>query len=109
MRLAAVQRFNEETVMVILRHGAQAEADQLAFVSLEITGRCQLSCEHCYASSGPRGSEGSMTTCEWLHVIDQMATLGVKRVQLIGGEPTAHRDFAVLMDAILAGGMEVEI
>lgn len=84
-------------------------SDRLGFVSLEITGRCQLSCEHCYAASSPHGDDGAMTTGDWLNVIDQMASLEVQRAQLIGGEPTVHRDFTILLDAILAKGMEVEI
>ncbi len=92
-----------------IRASSQAEADHLRFVSLEITGRCQLSCEHCYASSGPRGEDGTMTTGDWLDVISQMADLGVERAQLIGGEPTMHRDFPILLDALLNSGMEVEV
>ncbi|MBA2309466.1 MAG: hypothetical protein H0W01_09270 [Pseudonocardiales bacterium] len=33
---------------------------QLRFLWLEITGKCQLACEHCYAdSSGPTRTHGS--------------------------------------------------
>jgi MoaA/NifB/PqqE/SkfB family radical SAM enzyme len=29
---------------------------ELSFVWLEITGKCQLECAHCYADSGPQWS-----------------------------------------------------
>ncbi len=32
---------------------------ELRFVRLEITGRCQLRCTHCYADSGPGGTDGA--------------------------------------------------
>jgi MoaA/NifB/PqqE/SkfB family radical SAM enzyme len=50
-----------------------------------------------------------MTTADWLDVINQMADLGVERAQLIGGEPTVHRDFPLLLNALLDSGMEVEV
>jgi MoaA/NifB/PqqE/SkfB family radical SAM enzyme len=31
----------------------------LNFVSLEITGRCQLRCTHCYLDSGPHRDRGT--------------------------------------------------
>jgi MoaA/NifB/PqqE/SkfB family radical SAM enzyme len=57
---------------------------------LEITGRCQRECVHCYAASGPGSSHGIMTEWDWCRVIDQAAALGVRMVQFIGGEPTLH-------------------
>lgn len=65
------------------------DGNGLRFVWLEITGRCQLSCSHCYARSGPAGSHGRMTMNDWLRVIDQAAGLGVDWVQFIGGTDSA--------------------
>ena len=43
----------------------------LRFLWLEITGKCQLACEHCYAESGPKGTNGVMTVEDWQRVIDE--------------------------------------
>jgi MoaA/NifB/PqqE/SkfB family radical SAM enzyme len=51
----------------------------LDFLWLEITGRCQLACEHCYASSGPRGTHGTTATADWKRIIDETVDLGVAR------------------------------
>lgn len=64
----------------------QLDAGSLRFLWLEITGRCQLACRHCYADSGPRGAHGSMTPRDWRRVIDQAVDLGVPLVQFIGGD-----------------------
>ena len=48
------------------------------YVWLEVTGKCQLRCTHCYAESGPSGTHGKMGTGDWLRVIDQTVGLGVK-------------------------------
>ncbi|QSB04889.1 radical SAM protein [Natronoglycomyces albus] len=81
----------------------------LAFVWLEITGKCQLACTHCYADSGPDGTHGPMRRDDWLGVIDQVADLGAGMVQFIGGEPTLNPDLPALIEHATARGLEVEV
>ena len=50
------------------------------FLELEITGRCQLSCRHCYASSGPAGGHGTMTTGDWEDLLVATPGAGIKTV-----------------------------
>ncbi|MGH3905498.1 MAG: radical SAM protein [Pseudonocardiaceae bacterium] len=82
---------------------------ELTFVWLEITGRCQLQCTHCYADSSPQGTHGTMTTANWLRVIDDVAQLDGRMVQFIGGEPTQHRGLPDLVDHALGCGLKVEV
>lgn len=81
----------------------------MSFMWLEITGRCQLECRHCYAESGPAGTHGSMTAADWWDVIDQAAAVGVSTVQFIGGEPTMHPDLPALVLHALGAGLDVEV
>jgi MoaA/NifB/PqqE/SkfB family radical SAM enzyme len=83
--------------------------DRLSFLWLEITGKCQLRCAHCYSDSGPRGTHGSMTMADWMRVIDQAAALRVSLVQFIGGEPTLHPHLPALIQHALSRMMEVEV
>ncbi|WP_101254049.1 radical SAM/SPASM domain-containing protein [Streptomyces barkulensis] len=76
---------------------------------LDLTRKCQLACGHCYNSSGPSGSHGTMTREDWVGVLDQAAACGVRGVQFIGGEPTMHPDFTALVDHALNAGLEVEV
>lgn len=81
----------------------------LTFVWLEITGKCQLQCAHCYADSGPSGTHGSMATEDWIAVIDQSVRLRARMVQFIGGEPTLHRGLSRLVAHAVERGLEVEV
>lgn len=81
----------------------------LSFVWLEITGKCQLQCDHCYAESGPRGTDGAMNMADWSSVIDQAAELDTRMVQFIGGEPTLHRGLPDLVGHALGRGLQVEV
>lgn len=91
-------------VQTILR-----EAVTTNFLWLELTGRCQLNCIHCYADSGPAHDHGAMSTQDWLRTIDQATEHGISQVCMIGGEPTAHPAFAELLSHALASGMNVEV
>ncbi|MGH3823961.1 MAG: radical SAM protein [Pseudonocardiaceae bacterium] len=81
----------------------------LRFVWLEITARCQLACTHCYAESGPAGSDGAMLLGDWCQVIDEVAQLGARMVQFIGGEPTLYRRLPDLVRRARGQGLEVEV
>lgn len=63
----------------------------LDFLWLEITGKCNLTCSHCYADSGPSVAlHGTMTYSDWVAVLDEAHDLGCRQMQFIGGEPTLH-------------------
>ncbi|MBB1252276.1 radical SAM protein [Streptomyces alkaliterrae] len=81
----------------------------LRLLELEITGRCQLACTHCYAESGPTKGHGSMTGEDWRRVISEAAAFGVEQVQFIGGEPSLHSEFAGLVRHALDAGLSVQV
>ena len=55
-----------------------------------ITGRCNLQCVYCYASSYDRAD---LKIEEVQDVLSQAARLGTRHVILSGGEPLLHPDF----------------
>ncbi|MFG2228075.1 radical SAM protein [Streptomyces sp. NPDC048644] len=79
------------------------------FLWLDLTRKCQLACVHCYNGSGPDGSHGAMSRADWVRVLDEAADLGVRHVQLIGGEPTLHPDGLTLADHALSLGLAIEV
>jgi sulfatase maturation enzyme AslB (radical SAM superfamily) len=81
--------------------------NDLNFLWLEITAKCNLLCSHCYAESGPQGQlYGDMTNNDWTRVIDEASELGCRNVQFIGGEPTLHPRLADLVDHANHRGFE---
>jgi len=67
------------------------------FVVWNFTDRCNLSCRHCYQSSGPEQSDGELTLKEKLDFIDYLGRHYVAMVAFAGGEPTlsAHLEPAL--------------
>jgi MoaA/NifB/PqqE/SkfB family radical SAM enzyme len=86
-----------------------AEQTRTRLLWLDLTRKCQLNCTHCYNASGPDGAHGTMTREDWITVLEQAADCGVRNVQFIGGEPTLHPDFPVLVDHALNIGLDVEV
>jgi MoaA/NifB/PqqE/SkfB family radical SAM enzyme len=79
----------------------------LSFLWLEITGKCNLLCSHCYAESGPAVElYGKLTYRDWTRILDEAAELGCRRVQFIGGEPTMHPRLDDLVDHANHRGFE---
>lgn len=73
--------------------------DGLDFLWLEITRRCNLTCTHCYAGSGPElPLTERMTFGDWCRVISEARAAGCRRLQFIGGEPTIHPDLVALIE-----------
>ncbi|MFD4996205.1 radical SAM/SPASM domain-containing protein [Streptomyces buecherae] len=93
----------------VVESTSEGTVNGLRSLELEITGACQLQCTHCFAESSPQGTHGVMTAVEWRRVITDAAALGVREVQLIGGEPTAHPAWIELVEHALSVGLKVEV
>jgi hypothetical protein len=83
---------------------AQLETDaanssaELDFLWVELTNRCNLQCVHCYSDSGPHtGAWDRLDRPKYEDVILEARTLGCRRVQFIGGEPTLNPDLPHLI------------
>ncbi|MFF6979311.1 radical SAM protein [Streptomyces sp. NPDC008343] len=81
-----------------------------SFLELEITRRCQLTCPTlCFVKAGPTQGHGTMTVKDWKRVISEAAALGVKKIQLIGGEATLHPDFVEIVEHALGEELQVRV
>ena len=65
-----------------------ARPPQPEFAWIEITQTCNLECTHCYEESSHRCTR-RLSLAEFERVVAELVALGVRRVQLIGGEPLA--------------------
>jgi radical SAM protein with 4Fe4S-binding SPASM domain len=75
-------------------------------VGIQITGRCQLRCRHCFNRSGPEvEAEIPLEVIE--RMLDEMLAWGVRHLRLSGGEPTYHRSFREVVDACAARGIRI--
>lgn len=72
----------------------------------ELTLRCNLACDHCGSRAGKARAD-ELTTAECLRVVEQLASLGVLEVSLIGGEAHLHPGLLDVVTALKSHGIEV--
>lgn len=75
----------------------KTEDTPVDFAWIEITTKCNLKCIHCYNESDIQ-SNTEMSLDDFKEVIDALLKLGVRKIQIIGGEPfIVHRDLLKAM------------
>jgi Y-X(10)_GDL-associated radical SAM protein len=70
----------------------------------EITLACDLKCRHCGSRAGKSRSD-ELSTAECFEVIEALARLGTREVNLIGGEAYMRRDWTDLVRHVKDNGM----
>jgi radical SAM protein with 4Fe4S-binding SPASM domain len=77
-------------------HGKQAGKRVPMQVSIEVTRRCPLECQHCY-NNLPMGDQNArnreMTTQEHFRMLDELVEIGCFWLLYTGGEIFARKDF----------------
>ncbi|MES3516550.1 MAG: TIGR04347 family pseudo-SAM/SPASM protein [Natronomonas sp.] len=89
-----------------LRYDAAAESEKPQIrerkqrqpvVVWNVTKRCNLYCEHCYAAAQQEPAPGELTTAEGKQLLSELGDYGVPVVLFSGGEPTMRSDLAELV------------
>ena len=87
--------------------GRAGKAPLLA-MELELSRACNFTCVYCPFEERSTLEE-ELSEREVREVILQAKELGAKRIVLVGGEPTIHRDFLGVIRFIRSQDLEVEI
>ena len=65
----------------------------MPWLSLEITGRCNYNCLHCFNAADNARLSSELTPEQYGRVLDDAAAAGVQAVLITGGEPLVHPHF----------------
>ncbi len=76
--------------------------------SLELTGRCNFKCIHCY-NAKEDFSPVELTTKEWKSVLDTISEAGTLFLLISGGEPLLRNDFAEIYEYAVKKGLIVTV
>lgn len=67
------------------------------FAWIEITQRCNLYCRHCYEGSSQNIEISDMSMQDFKTAVNALYSIGIKRIQLVGGEPLIHPQIAEII------------
>ncbi len=77
-------------------------------VYFEITRKCNLHCEHCFASAGKNQIDG-LPNKELIKLIDEFAESGVLELRITGGEPTQREGWHNILKRARDQGISVSL
>lgn len=77
-------------------------------VHWSITGKCNFNCRHCLVSA-PDAHHPQLPLKDCLHIIDQIAICGVRRVDITGGEPLVRGDFEQIVKALSERNIDIGV
>ena len=77
-------------------------------ICIEITGRCQLRCKHCFNNSG-LGNNQELPLSLIERLLDEMIKWDVQVLRISGGEPTMHHQFESIVDACARHNMPISM
>ncbi len=66
-------------------------------LQVELTTACNLDCSYCYRRTDASAEQGRLPTGKLLAIIEELRGLGLQSVELTGGEPLVHPDFARIL------------
>ena len=79
------------------------------FAWIEITQNCNLICRHCYEGSTRCEKKPEMSVDNFKRVINELETMGVDSIQLVGGEPLMHSQIEQLIGYVVGKFSYIEI
>lgn len=79
-------------------------APGLRYALLELSLGCNLRCLHCASGAGQARSD-ELGLPQWIRVVDDLAALGCRAVDLMGGEPLLSPLLDPVGDALMAKGI----
>lgn len=77
---------------------------EIDYIRISLTDRCNLRCVYCMPEEGviPVRHEDILTFDEILRICRSLASLGIKKVKLTGGEPLLRKDCSILVKELKA-------
>ena len=87
------ETYGDFSTQVHAKHGGRRVPIE---VSIEVTHRCPLECQHCYNNlpmSDPQARKSELSLDEYAHLLDELVQAGCLWILFTGGEIFARKDF----------------
>ena len=105
METCNIDTSNEYSIELINQVAAN---NRLLTMEIEPSMKCNYSCRYCYASHNST-EEPTLSYEEIIKIINSSKELGVRKIIILGGEPTIYPHFLEIIDYINNVGLQTEI
>ena len=99
----AVPSFDEH---LAFNHVSSLTAGQVDTLQINVGKLCNQVCQHCHVDAGPQQTEANMDEATATAVVDLIARLRPRCVDLTGGAPELNPHFRTLVTAARRHGVE---
>ena len=124
--LSACSQKGQQTIREFLEHDMIEESEQpmaplepwqryhvfpsryIESVHWSITGKCNFRCRHCLVSA-PDAHHPQLPLQDCKHIIWEMASCGIRRADITGGEPLLRTDFEEIVKELSAHGIDIGV
>jgi radical SAM protein with 4Fe4S-binding SPASM domain len=72
------------------------------YLTLVLTNRCSTNCLYCYADRSRRNIADELSLSQWKQVINEIHSLGIKKVDLTGGDPLFRNDSMEIIEYLIS-------
>jgi uncharacterized protein len=86
--------------LVALREHLRCQSQGLVNSYIHVAHACNLTCDHCYASSGPGRADEVMAVEDVARLVHGAASAGFGKAVITGGEPLVHPQRDDVLDAL---------
>jgi len=92
-------------------HSLQKSIHDLKGIGIEITGRCNLQCKHCYMNSDLIARKNELKTEEWKSFFREVKNDFGKKIgiYITGGEPFLREDIFKILEFLKKEGFEASV
>jgi radical SAM protein with 4Fe4S-binding SPASM domain len=90
-------RLHDEPTEAQFRIGGSTDYFSPQHAAFELTDGCNLRCLHCYRECEP-GLGNWLDAPDALRILSELAEIGVRTIELTGGEPTLHPRFREIIE-----------
>ena len=98
----------EEVRQVIKKlENVRIKGKKLETLYFQLTNNCNLSCKHCWTSSGGNHKPKSLSRDTVIQLITDSLELGLKRIKFTGGEPFLYKDIIELIQFCDKNDLEI--
>ena len=108
--IGELERRQPELVYAFRRYGFLDEGcfygkGSLRSAYLHVTDRCNMDCVGCYSRSDGRNKTPDLPFADLCAIIDKLASLGIQRLHLSGGEPALRCDLCAIAEHAKKAGI----